>query len=231
MIRINLLPPEIVQKRKDEKRWRWVALGGVAAVVVVTLGFLVLQFQVSVKQAEVASVRQQAASLKSKADKFKIFQVKKADLAARKLIADGALAGRMDWSKLLAELCLVLPSDIYLDRIGVIEPKPGTPPADGELSIDGKALDYPYDVPDLGYKSIAKLLVRMAELPDLQAVWLLSSVKPAAPVVAADSGSSGGSAATDVSFDYYITFSIKSKIAATTTSTANASGVPAPPTP
>jgi hypothetical protein len=137
----------------------------------------------------------------------------------------------MDWSKLLAELCLVLPSDIYLDRIGVTEPKSGTPPTVGDLSIDGKALDYPYDVPDIGYKSIAKLLVRMAELSDLQEVWLYSSVKPAPPVVAADSGSSGGSGATDTSFDYYITFSIQSKIAATTTSTANASGVPAPPTP
>jgi Tfp pilus assembly protein PilN len=231
MIRINLLPPEIVQKRKDEKRWRWVALGGVVAIAIVVLGFAVLQFQVSVKQAEVASIRQQAAALKEKADKFRIFQQKKTDLATRKQIANSALAGRMDWSKLLAELCLVLPSDIYLQRIGVSEPKM-SPPSPGSLSVDGRALDYPNDIPDLGYKSVAKLLVRLTELDSLDNVWLTSSSKPAPPVAQTtteDAGDESGAAATTI--DYYITFSITSQVTVPSTATANASGVPAPPTP
>jgi hypothetical protein len=127
MIRINLLPPEIVQKRKDEKRWRWVAFGGVVAFVIVGLVFAVLQLQVAGKQYEVSSVRQQAEALKQKADKFKIFQDKKTDLETRKQIAAGALAGRTDWSKVLSEICLVLPSDIYLTRIGAMEPKMAPP--------------------------------------------------------------------------------------------------------
>jgi hypothetical protein len=68
VIRINLLPPEIVQKRKDEKRWQWVAIGGVAAVIAVGLVFSALQLQVAGKQSEVASVRQQAEALQQKAD-------------------------------------------------------------------------------------------------------------------------------------------------------------------
>jgi Tfp pilus assembly protein PilN len=229
MIRINLLPPEIVQKRKDEKRWRWVALGGVVATVIVVLGFLVLQFQVSAKQAEVASVRQQAASLKEKADKFRIFQEKRTDLATRKAVADVALAGRMDWSKLLAELCLVLPSDIYLQRIGVAEPPDmAAVPPRGTLSIAGRALDYPYDTPDLGYKSVAKLLVRLAELESLDNVWLSNSTKPAPPP---EDTTDDGSGADTVITDYYITFAMSARVIPPTTSTASASGVPAPPTP
>jgi Tfp pilus assembly protein PilN len=231
MIRINLLPPEIVQKRKDEKRWGWVALGAVVAVAIVMLGFAVLQLQVSTKQAEVASIRQQAAALKEKADKFRIFQQKKTDLATRKQIASSALSGRMDWSKMLAELCLVLPSDIYLQRIGVTEPKM-SPPTPGSLSVDGRALDYPNDVPDLGYKSVAKLLIRLAELNTLDNVWLSSSTKPAAPVAqttTTDTGEDSGSTATPA--DYYITFSITSQVTVPSTATANTSGVPAPPTP
>jgi Tfp pilus assembly protein PilN len=226
VIRINLLPPEIAQKRKDEKRWRWVAFGGIAAVIALGLVFSALQLQVAAKQYEVASVQQQADALQQKADKFKIFQEKKADLENRKSIAAGALLGRMDWSKLLSEICLVLPSDIYLTRIGVSEPK-NAPPAPGTVSIDGKALDYPNDVPDLGYKSVAKLLVRLAELDRLDSVWLASSSKPEQTAAPAASGTGVATAP----IDYYILFSLTSGITVTSTSTANASGVPAPPAP
>ena len=40
MIRINLLPPEITEKRKDEERWRYVALGAVVPdIVLATVWF------------------------------------------------------------------------------------------------------------------------------------------------------------------------------------------------
>jgi hypothetical protein len=220
VIRINLLPPEIVQKRKDEKIWRWVALGGAVALAVVGLVFLVLQLQVAGKQYEVSSVRQQAEALQLKADKFKIFQEKRADLENRRRIAAGALAGRTDWSKVLSEVCLVLPSDIYLLRIGATEPRV-TPPTTGKVSLDGNALDYPNDVPDLGYKSVAKLLVRLAELDQIENVWLTFSSKPARVV----------SSAPLTPAEYYIRFSLTCEISVPPTSTANASSVPAPPTP
>jgi hypothetical protein len=224
MIRINLLPPEIVQKRKDEKRWRWVAFGGVVAFVIVGLVFAVLQLQVAGKQYEVSSVRQQAEALKQKADKFKIFQDKKTDLETRKQIAAGALAGRTDWSKVLSEICLVLPSDIYLTRIGAMEPKMA-PPTTGKVSIDGKALDYPNDVPDVGYKSVAKLLVRLAELDDIENVWLTYSSKPVLATSQPDTSTTPASAG------YYILFSLTSEISVPATQTATAASVPAPPLP
>jgi hypothetical protein len=220
VIRINLLPPEIAQKRKDEQRWRWVAFGGIAAVIALGLVFSALQLQVAAKQYEVASVQQQADALQQKADKFKIFQEKRADLENRRRIAAGALAGRTDWSKVLSEVCLVLPSDIYLLRIGATEPRV-TPPTTGKVSLDGNALDYPNDVPDLGYKSVAKLLVRLAELDQIENVWLTFSSKPARVV----------SSAPLTPAEYYIRFSLTCEISVPPTSTANASSVPAPPTP
>jgi Tfp pilus assembly protein PilN len=223
VIRINLLPPEIVQKRKDEKRWQWVAIGGVAAVIAVGLVFSALQLQVAGKQSEVASVRQQAEALQQKADKFKIFQEKKVDLDTRRQIADGALAGRMEWSKLLSEISLMLPSDIFLTRLEALQPASAAEP--GKLSLDGKALDYPNDVPDLGYKSVAKLMVRLAELDQLKAVWLSQSSKPAPTVSQATPG-------TPINPDsYHILFALTADIVSSSTPTATASGVPAPPTP
>lgn len=229
MIRINLLPPEISQKRRDEKRWRWVILAGIATAVVLALVFVALQFQLSAKQAEVANVKQQADTLQASAARFQVFQDKQADLDNRKKTADTALAGRQDWSKLFSEIGLILPSDIFLTRIGSTEPKAASgkdAATAGKITIDGKALDFPNDVPDLGYKSVAKLLVRLAGLDKIANVWLTQSTKPA--FVAASDGSEAEVADRASS---YITFSMSADIPVTTTSTPNASGVPAPPKP
>ena len=214
MIRINLLPPEIIQKRKDEQYWRWLALGAVLVFVVLAGVFLLMQIQVSVKAEEVARIRQQAAEKSAEAERFKIFQVKEADLANRQAIANVAVGGRVDWSRLYSELALILPTDIYILRVSTTEPKGGTVPAPGKVTMDGKAIDYPQDVPDLGYKSVAKLLVRIADLSQLDSVWLSSSAKQ--PVA------SETSTATP-----YITFNVSANIlGSTATSTP---GVPAPP--
>jgi Tfp pilus assembly protein PilN len=80
-----------------------------------------------------------------------------------------ALAGRRDWARLFDELSLVLPSDLWAEAMFSSE-------ADG-ISIQGWAIDAPNDTPDAGHKSIAKMLVRLADLEQLQDVWLTNSVK------------------------------------------------------
>jgi hypothetical protein len=129
----------------------------------------------------------------------------------------------MEWSKLLSEISLMLPSDIFLTRLEALQPASAAEP--GKLSLDGKALDYPNDVPDLGYKSVAKLMVRLAELDQLKAVWLSQSSKPAPTVSQATPG-------TPINPDsYHILFALTADIVSSSTPTATASGVPAPPTP
>jgi Tfp pilus assembly protein PilN len=80
-----------------------------------------------------------------------------------------ALAGRRDWARLFDELSLVLPSDLWAEAMFSSE-------TDG-ITIQGWAIDAPNDTPDAGHKSIAKMLVRLADLEQLQDVWLTNSVK------------------------------------------------------
>jgi Tfp pilus assembly protein PilN len=232
VIRINLLPPEIGQKRKDEKRWRWVILGAVLIVAALMGVFALVQVQVTMKQNDVATVKQQADSLQQSAARFQVFQQKQSDLGNRRRIAGLALAGRMDWAKLYTEFSMVLPTDIYVTRLGATEPKAaaGAAPAQpGRLSIDGRALDFPDDVPDLGYKSVAKMLVRLAQLDFIDNVWLASSTKPS--VAAPTEGTTEEETPDAASVDVYIAFSISTNISLPTTPTASATGVPAPPKP
>jgi len=47
--------------------------------------------------------------------------------------------------------------------------------ADSIVTLAGQAIDEPEDSPNNGYKSIAKLLVRLTELEQLDSVWLSST--------------------------------------------------------
>lgn len=169
MIRINLLPPEILAKRRFERLRVYVLIGGVAAMLVLGAVFAFGFVQVGVRSNEVQSLRAQAEGYRATAESYKIFEARKEDLKARQAISDVALADRVQWGRLEDELSLVLPSAMWLGRVSFSE--------DTGVEIEGMALDDGADVPDSGHKEIAKLLVRLADLDQLYDVWLTSSEK------------------------------------------------------
>ncbi|MBN1192310.1 MAG: PilN domain-containing protein [Coriobacteriia bacterium] len=167
MMRINLLPPEILERRKAEKRMSWVIIAAIGIAVLLVgvwaLGF----FQLQGKRDELASVQQEVQSTNAQAGQLAIFEERAAELDARRATADLAFSERRNWSKLFQELSLVLPPDVWVQMMTVEE-------ASG-LSMSGFAVDAPADSPDLGFKSMAKMLVRLADLEQLSDVWLTTS--------------------------------------------------------
>ena len=176
MIRINLIPPEILQNRADERRWKWMALaaGITAAGLVLFWAFMALQ--VTGSTAEVASIDAQATGLESQAAQFQVFQQTEADLTVRKNAVVAAKAGAVDWARMLYELGLVLPKDIYLTAFTGTDAGTGT---GSTVSLTGQAVDKLSDSPDNGYKSVAKMLVRLSDLSQLDSIWLSSTSVPA----------------------------------------------------
>lgn len=194
MIRINLLPPEILEKRKVESRRLYLVaiLLAVLAVLGLVWGFLVVQEQM--KAGDVAEKQQEASSMQAQAARYKVFEDRTNDLRQRKAIADKALAGRINWSKLMSEVALVLPSDLWLDNFNGSQSTgaaaAGAPQqqqqqqgagsqtgttAGAVLNLGGWSL-YSSDAgPDNGFKPIAKLLVRLNDLEQLKNVWLQSA--------------------------------------------------------
>jgi len=168
VIRINLLPPEIIAKRKAERRWVYVMFGALGVTILLFSAWGYASLAVMNVRGELADKEQQATNLSSQAELFKVFEAKQADLEARKVIADKALVGKIDWAKLLTEFSLVLPNDVWLSSLAAAE--------DSGLTLDGQAVDA-VDAPDSGHKAIAKLLVRLADLDQLYNVWLGSSTK------------------------------------------------------
>lgn len=210
MVRINLLPPEILEKRKFEQSIVYVALGGLAAVLVIGVVYAFLSFQVGAKNEVLQQNKETATQLLAQAQAYEVFQNKVDVLQSRKQVAGTALSGRVDWGRIANELSLVLPSDVWATFIR------GSEIVDDEgLEIAGIAIDSPSDVPDVGHKAVAKTLVRLADLELVNNVQLVFSEKDR---LDEDAGSAP-----------IINFAIETGVvrpAATTTPTAS---VPAPP--
>ena len=177
MIRIYLIPPEILQARRDESRWKSVWLGGGIATLVVVLFWAVLFLQVGTATTEVASIQQDAASLTAQTSRFDVFKQKEADLRVRQDAVDSATAGAIDWDKLLTELGLVLPNDVYLTTFTGVDNAASGVTGNSVITLAGQARFDPEESPALGYKSIAKMLVRLTEMKQLDNVWLTSATK------------------------------------------------------
>jgi hypothetical protein len=170
VIRINLIPPEILQSRKDEARWKWVWLGGGVLALLLAMFWGVMFLQVVSSTQDVASVQQQASSLQAQTSRFQIFQNKESELVVRKAAVAAATKGRVDWARMLNELGLVLPTDVYLTSFTGIDNAVGG--GDSVVTMAGQGVDEPDDSPNNGYKSIAKMLVRLTDMQQIDSVWL-----------------------------------------------------------
>lgn len=169
MMRINLLPPEILERRRAERRVGWVILAAFSIAVILVGVWTVGYFRVQGRQDELAAVQQQVQGANAQASQLAIFEQRAAELQARRDLLSLALGDRRDWARLLDEVSLVLPSDMWVQTITADE-------ATG-LGLNGNAIDNVADSPDAGHKAMAKVLVRLAELDDLYDVWLTSSVR------------------------------------------------------
>jgi N-acyl-D-aspartate/D-glutamate deacylase len=169
MVRINLLPQEIIEKRRFERDLRYVVLGGIVALVLLFAVYGLLAMQVARANAELQDRQQTEANLRAQAEAFSIFEEKESDLEARLVLSEQALAGRVDWGRLANELSLIMPADVWVVTLTCDEEQ--------GVTMFARAVDSETDVPDVGHKAVAKTLVRFADLEQLSSVWLSSSIK------------------------------------------------------
>lgn len=208
MVRINLLPKEIVEKRRYERYFKYVFAAGALILVLLVAAWAVLAFQVSSKEEDLQARMEIANQYQAQADAFAIFEEKQTELATRQATAQTALAGRVNWAKISNEISLVLPSEVW--AVGL------TAAQDEGMQFTLVALDTA-DTPDVGHKAVAKTMVRLNDLDDLYNVWLTASQKSKLQM---------GSSSSPV-INFQVTASVV-KPAAPASATADPS-VPAPP--
>jgi len=176
MIRINLLPPEVVQKRKSEGLWIYIGLAFLFVALVLGLAFAAFLFVAGGLEDDVVQAESEALRLQNQAAEYAIFEESETDLAARQEMVDAALANHVDLTRLYEEISLVMPSSTWVDSLTFDDTAQEAPP---EFILNGFALDPPDDSPDLGFKPVARTLVRMVDLEQLYNVWLNGTAKEA----------------------------------------------------
>ena len=176
---INLLPREAEKTRSARLSLPGVAVGLVGVLVVGGLAFFTVyeRAQLTERQGDLEDLQAQAAAIETPED------VGEPDSGAeltgealgRVSALTGALGERVAWDRLLREISLTLPDDVWLESLSTTQAGGTTDPATGltqpgagvpTLSITG------YAVTQAG---VAQLMARLAVIPQLSGVQLQSS--------------------------------------------------------
>jgi Tfp pilus assembly protein PilN len=172
---VNLLPKKETRERR--KQPNVVALGGVVAAVAVTAGlcgwFLTASAAVSERQNELDNLRAEVAATPAPKPRDTSGDVLEAEKAGRLVAVANALGGRIAWDRVLREISLVTPEDVWLTSLQASAPTaapaagaPAPAASGGGFSIAGRT--YSHD-------AVARLLSRLSLIPDLGTVRLEKS--------------------------------------------------------
>lgn len=157
---INLLPPEIIEKRQSEKRLALVLL--FISIYIILLLFVYLGFQARILQENrrLSELKIMNEELNKKIAEFKVFQERKDAIERRKNIIRQALIDEISWYRILLELSLLMPREMALESLAVDNLK--------GIDMSGEARDY---------FTVAKWMVRLKEIPEVSDVWLNSAAR------------------------------------------------------
>jgi Tfp pilus assembly protein PilN len=197
MTEVNLLPPEFRQRHRSRTLTRQIVMGVVAAVLLVAVIFVVESSKLSQAQSDLAAQNAANAALQTEINSLQRFADLQAELTMKQQLVTNLEADEVEWSGVLHDLSMVMPSDVFLTGFtGQITIGSGgweTAPSDtgliGNMQFQGVSLNFP---------NVALWLDRMVNVDG----WANSWVTSAAAVTSDSSSSSSGStnATTGVQF-------------------------------
>jgi Tfp pilus assembly protein PilN len=137
------------------------------------------QLELAQKQAELAAIPVPAQSRLQQQDALV------ADKAARVTALNSALSKRIAWDRVLREFALVLPDDVWLSSLSASAPSSATATATATTTSTtnstsstpslGGQLDFSIEGYTYSHDAVARLLTRLAVVPDLEQVQLITS--------------------------------------------------------
>ena len=156
------------------------AVAGLVLFAGLASAFLLLSADVSAKEQTVNSLREQLAALHQPQEDPGRVDPADQQLVEERTSRTGALAAaissRVAWDRLLREVSLVLPEDVWLDTLTAKSPGAtatavgAAPPAAGANTFTLTGYTYEQD-------SVAELLARLAVVPELTNVALASATR------------------------------------------------------
>ncbi|HET8607216.1 MAG TPA: PilN domain-containing protein [Gaiellaceae bacterium] len=173
---VNLLPRELEQGRKGPaKPVIFGCAGAVLATAVLAVGYLNASSKVGDENKQLASVQAQIAALPQPQAPPATVSAIPAERQARVAALTSALAQRVPWDRVLREVSLVLPDDVWLTSLQASAPQPA--PAGAAPVSATNASGFTMVGSTYSQAAVARLLARLSVVPDLENVSLSTSAQ------------------------------------------------------
>lgn len=201
---VNLIPPEA--RRGDKAPMRTGALSYVivavlAAALVGVTGVVLTSNQISDRKAEKSSLESRLAEAEAQAKRVSAFANFASLQQARAQTVDNLARSRFDWERVLRELAIVIPEDVWLTNLtATVSPEVQIDDSGSSSSSSSGASDSVVG-PSLqiegcgaGHEAVARFLAALRDIDGVTRVSVLSSDRP-------DASSGGGAGAASPASD------------------------------
>jgi Tfp pilus assembly protein PilN len=183
---VNLLPRDAARAKRITPQQVPALLGtglGVVVTGVLALSFMHAAGQVRDAQAELTNVNAElAATPKPPQPETPQNAQLAGEQSARVTAVSTALGARLAWDRILREFSLVLPDDVWLTTLNMTTPDPNAA-ASGVPANNFSISGYTYS-----HDSVARLLARLALIPELSGITLANSTFEGEPGSAGEAG-------------------------------------------
>lgn len=113
---INLLPPELLTRRKSHNKYLLFVAAGVAAAIVMAMTYMAVDSQVVAEQARLDQMNARVTQLKQTVATYKSYQEDEEALSKQEGLVQGIKSTETRWSEVLDDVSLIIPSGVQLDE-------------------------------------------------------------------------------------------------------------------
>jgi Tfp pilus assembly protein PilN len=176
---VNLLPSRYRPARASGERRgiAYIAIGALAVVLIMVVAYVVTQNGINDAKDKTAQAEAETAAAQAKIGQLQPY----GNFAQLKVARETAVAGiaevRFDYERLMREMALVLPHDVYLTAFSAAPGGGATAPTSGTTTITASGPTVSLTGCAPSHPGVATTLVRLRQLHNVDSVDLTSSTK------------------------------------------------------
>lgn len=181
MRRINLVPPELVRRRRIRRQTGYLAAYGAVFLLILFGIWLVRQGTLKDEENRLAIANTRVAELESKIAALQEFATLEETVKQKRLTLATVMANDIAWSRLLIELSMTIPGDSWLTSFSGTAEAAATgaaPPPPSGAGVSARLGTVTFAAVTIDdFKGVAKWLTRLSELKSLQTIWVPTAAK------------------------------------------------------
>lgn len=172
--RINLMPPTVAKRRAARRLSGLMGLAGVGLLAIFALVFTIQVVRLSGVRKELRAEQAKGSALQAEIGKLREFDELKKELDRKTSLLGELTAAEVRWSVVLADVSLVIPSDVWLTTfsatLSVAEPGAAEPAGAsiGQLQFGGTTF---------AHTDVARWLTRLGDVAGFANPYLSTSTK------------------------------------------------------